>query len=308
MTKVKKIQEENTVAPVEEVMEKTIDKKEEKPQQELLYNLKIEIRPIPGRDKIREFSENLEYFSQTHTVIPYINRQTRQYETGLTQKDIEYLQSVGFNEDLSMGRRIGGEPHPLWDSPDVKVDLLNSPIFLYPYRYPLDYIKWKFLLQSEFVYGSESEMESGTKPQATHYIYDESEEVLAKATQLERQNRLRKYFLDLTVSQKRKVLYLTTGEYMENKTEDYMLVKLEEVLKGSSKLALLESFSNMSSESIDTRVYVSRAILTGVIAKKTNGLYFHTVNLGFKEAQAVEFFESPENQDMLIALINSVKK
>ncbi len=46
--------------------------------------LKIEIRPIPNRNNIKQFSENLEYFSQSNTISAFVNPVSLKYETGLT--------------------------------------------------------------------------------------------------------------------------------------------------------------------------------------------------------------------------------
>ena len=58
--------------------------------------LKIEIRPIPNRNGIKQFSENLEYFSQSHIIAPFVNPVSLKYETGLTEEDIKYLKENNF--------------------------------------------------------------------------------------------------------------------------------------------------------------------------------------------------------------------
>jgi hypothetical protein len=43
---------------------------------------------------------------------------------------------------------------------------------LYPGKNQIDFVKYKFLLVNNYIYKSEDEMRTGSKPEATHYIYD----------------------------------------------------------------------------------------------------------------------------------------
>lgn len=267
-----------------------------------LKNLKIEIRPIPGRDKIRSFSENLELFSQKHTVIPYINPSTRRYITGLTDEDKEYLESIGFNGNLSEEMVINGEPHPLWDSQNVKVDLLPTPIFLYPYRNPLDYIKWKFLLVSDYVYDSEKAMEEGGKTQATHFIYDESIELGIKATAIERRRKISEAFNKLTLDKKKNVLLVLLNEDFNNKNEDYVTIRFEDVINDYNKITALENLLDTGIEDIKLLAEIKVALRKNILRKTKQGIFLFDTNLGFSEKEVFDFITKPENQEILLKI------
>ena len=143
-------------------------------------NLKIEIRPIPNRDGIKGFSENLEYFSQAHIIAPFVNPVTLKYETGLSEEDVKYLGDNNFPYDIS-DNYVKGKAHPFWESLAIKMELKNSPIFLFPGKNLIDFVKYKYLLVNSYIYKSEEEMLTGSKPEATHYIYNESEAISLKA-------------------------------------------------------------------------------------------------------------------------------
>jgi len=151
--------------------------------------MKIEIRPIPNRNRIREFSEELEHFSQAHVLAPLVDPVTRRYVTGLSDADRKGLRDRGFPYDTD-DTYVRGVPHPFWESQLVKVELKNSPVFLFPDKSDIDFVKWKYLQKSGYVYSSEEEMNEGGKPQATHYIYDEQVSTGVRASALQRRNDL----------------------------------------------------------------------------------------------------------------------
>lgn len=268
-------------------------------------NLKIEIRPIPNRKGIREFSENLEYFSQATTIAPFVNSKTLKYETGLSEEDLKYLRKQGCPYNLDNNYKVG-EPHEFWESPLVKVELLNTPIFLYPGKSILDFIKWKYLLVNNYIYKSETEMHSGSKPQATHYIYDESEEVEIRANKLERRMKLIKGIDNMSLDKKRKVLLLIEGDDTSTKSENYLSVMFDNVLNDKAKSAELENYLTEDSKVIDTKALIITGVYKNIIIKKKTGYFYFETNLGFELDDVVEFLNKTENQELLINLKNKI--
>ena len=263
-------------------------------------DLKIEIRPIPNRGGIRKFSEELEYFSERHTIIPYVNK-SRKYVTGLNEADIKYLKSVGVKYDLD-DNYITDTPHPLWDSQEIKVDLLNTPTFLYPYRSPLDYIKWKFISVSEYVYSSESEMEEGGKPQATHYIFNEEIEDEIKAKKLLKNYNLIQTFLSFKENEKRSFLTMVFNEDFSDKSSDSLISKYEEAINDKPDLVL--KYINNSPGELSDKAFILKAIAKGIIRKNKKGLKYFDVDLGFTVEDAYNTLNTPDN----VELFNNIKE
>lgn len=262
-------------------------------------NLKIEIRPIPNRRGIREFSDNLEFFSQANIIAPFVNPQTMKYDTGLSEDDLEYLKSKKCPYNLD-DNYTPNQPHEFWESNLVKTELLNTPTFLYPGKSILDFIKWKYLLVNKYIYKSETEMLSGSKPQATHYIYDESEEVEIKASRLEHHNKLIKDVTALSLDRKRKLLLLINDENTDNKNESYITVKFDEIINNHDKRMMLESLLAEDKNIINLKAMIRKAVMQNVIRKTKQGYFYFETNLGFLEDDVVAFLDKPENQEIYL--------
>jgi hypothetical protein len=275
-------------------------------------NLKIEIRPIPkeGRD-IKQFSENLEYFSQPHTVPPLVNPVTRKYDTGLTEEDIAYLEKEGFPYDFKDDRYVPGQAHPFWESSIVKTELPNTPIFLHPGRSLIEFVKWKYLSVSPYVYASEEDLKTGTKSEATHYIYNEEVETELKASKIEERDKLMRKVSNLSLERKRNLVLILLNEVVTNKKESYITIKLDEILKDESntnnkKEKLMELLSQ-SKEDVSLLADVKLAIQKGVLRKTKAGIFYFENNLGMFEEDVVSFLKSEEGNEILISIKSKIE-
>lgn len=268
--------------------------------------LKIEIRPIPNRNDIKQFSENLEYFSQSHIIAPFVNPVSLKYETGLTEEDIKYLEEQKFPYNLS-DNYTKGVAHDFWESSMVKVELKNTPSFLFPGKSLMDFVKYKYLLVNNYIYKSEEEMKSGTKPQATHYIYNESEEIDSKAAELERKNSLITKVSELSLKRKRDIVLIIEDENTENKDENYLTVKFDMILNDKEKFSILKELLDKDIDSVAMMAEVKSAIQKNVLRKTKKGIFFFETNLGFSEEDVKEFLMNPENQEILLNIKSKIQ-
>lgn len=268
-------------------------------------NLKIEIRQIPNKKNVREFSKELEYFSQTHTVCPSVDPVTMRYKTGLSEDDIKYLNERGFPYNID-DRYYHGVPHEFWENRLIKVELRNTPIFLYPGRNLIDFIKWKYLLQSKYVYISESEIKEATKPEATHFIYNEEEEVSVKASKIAKKNELIKAVSSLSLDRKRQVVLLINNEDTSTKNESYLDVKLQEFIDSKELSKDLELILSQSKEKLDVRSTIKSAIKKNVLRKTKKGYMYFDTSIGLTEDDVVKFLEDPENQEVFLTIKSKI--
>lgn len=269
-------------------------------------DLKIEIRPVPNRNDIRKFSKDLEHFSQAHTIGAFVDPVTYKYVTGLTDKDVEYLKAQGCPYDLS-DNYVAGEPHPFWESQMAKISLTNSPQFLYPYRSILDFIKWKYLQKSAFIYQSEEQMLEGLKPTATHFIYDEREEVKIQASKIERIDAVKKKLSEMSLDRKRNILSIIENENTETKNDNYITVAFERLTKNKEKLVEIENLLLREDEDVSILADVKMAIFKDVLKKTKKGIFFFENNLGYSEEDVAEFLSDKENQEILITIQSKIK-
>lgn len=262
-------------------------------------NLKIEIRPIPNKDNIRDYSQNLEYFSQAHSISAFVDPKTLKYSTGLSEEDLEYLKENNFPYDIS-DAWVRGKAHEFWESPMTEVELTNKPMFLYPGRNTMDFIKYKFLLVNRLIYASETQMQNGGKPEATHYIYDESISNENKATKIEMKNNIIGKIKKLSLKRKRDIILILLDESTENKNENYLTVKFDDILSDSKMTLELKELLDQKDEEVSISAEIKEAIKKNVLTRKKSGIYFFETNLGFSEEDVKTSLLDPENQELYI--------
>ena len=269
-------------------------------------DLKIEIRPIPGRNGIKSFSENLEYFSQAHILAPFVNPVTRKYMTGLTPEDVKSLTDGNFPYDIDPTYRQGVS-HDFWESQIVKVELVNSPTFLYPGKNQIDFIKYKYLLVNNYIYSSENEMRTGSKPEATHYIYDESAANKIKANSLEKRNSLIKDVSELSLTRKRQIVLILLNENTDNKDEDYLTVRFEDIIKNKELSLELKVLLDKNSNDITLAADIKSAIQKNVLKRTKQGIFYFETNLGFREEDVIKTLSSSDNQEILLNIKSKIQ-
>lgn len=268
-------------------------------------DLKIEIRPIPNRNNIKQFSENLEYFSQSNIIAAFVNPVSLKYDTGLTEDDVKYLKEQGFPYDIS-DNWTRGIAHPFWESSMAKVELKNSPIFLSPGLNLIDFVKYKYLLVNNYIYKSEEEMKSGNKPEATHYIYNESEVTDMQAGVLEKRNSLIAQVTQLSLKRKRDIILIIENEDTENKNENYLTVKFDSIMNNKEKSLQLSSLLSEKTEEVSLTADIVSAIQKNVLRKTKKGIFYFETNLGFSEEDVKEFLIKDENQEILLNIKSKI--
>lgn len=268
-------------------------------------NLKIEIRPIPNRNGIKQFSENLEYFSQAHIIAPFVNPVSRKYETGLSKEDIEYLQENNFPYDIS-DTYIKGRAHEFWESPTVKVELKNTPVFLFPGENLIDFIKYKYLLKNSYIYKSEEEMLQGTKPEATHYIYNESDAINLKANKLEQKNNLVTKIGKLSLKRKRDIVLIILNENTENKDESYLTVRFDDILNNKEYTSHLKSLLDKGIDEVSLEAEIKTAIQNNTLKRTKSGIFYFETNLGFTEEDVKQTLLDPVNQELYLNIKSKI--
>lgn len=263
----------------------------------------VEVRPIEtdkwhgktGRDS----------FSQPKTIQVLYSNETGKYATGLTEEEaIKWGRETGL--DLS-DRFIPGEEHPYWSSSAAQIKLLNSTMFFNTNK-TTDKIKVRNLKASKYVANSFKEYKEGKWPDATHVIYDESEEADIKASKLEKQKRAIKLADRMTLQDKiAMILILSDGEkFVKNKTPNFIEVTLDELLEDDKKLTEFIEYASMNAEDLTIRGQVEEAIYRQLLTREGASIYYLGERIGFSKEEAIEWFRSEDNQRLKVSILEKL--
>lgn len=267
---------------------------------------RVELRPIPNKQNIRQFSPNIEFYGGRKTIGCFVNAKTHKYNTNLDEADLEYLKEQGFPFDVN-DNYIPGKPHSFWDSTTSKITLEPSVVILRPKLNPVDFVKFRYLQLSKYVYTSEAEMLEGSKPEATHYIYNEDEEIKVKASNIEQKNKLVKEVSSLSPQRQREIILIILNENTDNKDADYLAVKMDDIMRDKRYSEDLRNLLEYNKEEITLRALVRKAIQSNVLRRTKQGIYFFESNLGFDEEKVREFLSEDANQEVLISIQDKLK-
>ena len=268
-------------------------------------DLRIEIRPVPNRNNIKNFSSNLEYFSKSTIISAFVNPVTLKYETGLTEEDVQYLKDNGFPYDIS-NHWTKNVAHPFWESDVAKTELKSTPTFLHPGKNLVDFVKYKYLLKNKYIYSSEEEMMTGSKPEATHFIFNEEVATEVKAIEIEENNTILGKLSKLSNEKKKSILLIILNEDMTNKADSYLTVKFDEIMQLKElKQHLLELLSEDPKE-VAMLATVKMAMFKAVLRKTKQGIFFFDNNLGYSEKDVAKFLGDAENQEILLTIKSKI--
>ena len=150
-------------------------------------------------------------------------------------------------------------------------------------------------------------METGSKPEATHYIYDEGADNKIKATKLEKRNSLIKKIDDLSLTRKRQIILILLNENTDNKDEDYLIVRFEDIIKSKELSLELKLLLDKDSDDIALSADIKSAIQKNVLKRTKQGIFYFETNLGFTEEDVRETLSSSDNQEILLNIKSKIQ-
>ena len=267
-------------------------------------NLKIEIRPVGNHGNIEKFSKDMSFFAQPNSIPPLVDPKTLKYVTGLSKEDVKYLKDNKFPYPFENDVFVLGQANPFWDGQAVKVALSQKPTFLYPGKSIFDFIKYKWLCESPYVYKNETEMLTGNKPAATHFIYNESQEINSKAVLLEVIEGIKLDISKLSTDRKKNVIFLVTGETIGTKDAGWVAVRLDSIYSNEEEFERLKEVLAWDAETQDLRHTVKLAIAKNILLKSINGIRYYETILGHSEDEAVAVLKN--NQELLLTIKSKI--
>lgn len=261
--------------------------------------MNIEVRPI-ARDKWHE-KKGKEDFARPIKIQALVDPKTMQYSVALTEEELAEL-GKQLNQDLST--RFNNAPHPYWDSPANAVKLENFPV-RFNTSNPVDKIKVAILKASRFVANNLTEYADGLWPDATHVIFDEEDEVKAKASKVAVKTQAVLASQKLSAKRKAEIVFLMTGVLTSGKSNDYLDVKINELIEEKPDDFLVLVSKN--AEDISLEAFVNECIIKGRLKKVGHKIMYFDSILGDSVESVVEYFKKEENQELKLRLTKELK-
>lgn len=269
--------------------------------------MKVQIRPIPT--KRWHGKTGNESFTRPKVIQALVDPDSMTYATGLTE-DEEKTLGERLRVDLSKQFTID-KPHPFWDSKMGEVSLENRTM-LFDTENPLEFIRVKICKNSKYVANSMKEYEEGLFPEATHVIFDESEEVEEKASRVEIKN---KAILEVSKLSKGKkvelimVLSADGSDYLraknlKGKSDNFVTVEMDKIIEAKSADVL--RYLKMDKEDLATNALVLEALQRNVLEKVGHKIMYHESVIGQDIYDVIKYMNAPENQEFKLRILAQV--
>jgi hypothetical protein len=260
---------------------------------------KVEIRPLQIPKWHGKKGE--ESFTQPHTIEALYDHNTGGYATGLTEGEEEkYGKKLGvdlsnvFNQD---------EAHPFWCSKMARVKLENATL-VFDDTIALDFVKVKMLKASKFVANSLKEYEEGVCPEATHVIYDETEEVNDKATKVKQKRQAYALSSKLSKDNQASIVQILSGKSVRGQDQDFIDAEIGDLIEERLEDFLTEA--KRDKKDLYNKAAVLEAIHRNVLTKEGTAVFYLSDKIGYDFESAVEWFKDPQNQNLKTSILGKL--
>lgn len=261
---------------------------------------KVSVRPVPD-SKPWHGKEGKESFKRPHAIKALYDSSTGGYAVDLTSEEVkEYSKKLGV--DLTPTFRAD-EPHPFYDSTNGTIKLLNQTMFFEDTK-PLDFIKIKILKGSKYVANSLKEYQEGLFPDATHIIYDENEEVKAKATKIQLKNKCIAVAMKLSSDEKINLVQILANKSLKGRSNDFLDVEINNIIENMPDEFL--RYAKMDKEEVNIRATILQAISRDILIKEGLSIHYMGEKLANSYEDAVDFFKNPQNGEMKVRILEKL--
>lgn len=259
----------------------------------------VEVRPIERAKWHGKTGE--ESFQRPKKFQVLVDTTSMTYATGLTEEEIEVL-NKHVKHDL--GNHFNQEePHPFWDSPMALFKMENNTMF-FDISFPLNYIKIKNMKASKYIANSMAEWEQGLFPDATHVIYDESEQANILASKVQKKTQAIIGAYNMTKDRKIEVVLALDNKNLKGQSNDFIDVAIDKLIEKSPEDFL--RYSNMNPEELSNYAIVLESLQKSVLRKDGHNIMYHESILGMDELEVAKYLLNPANQELKIRLMSQI--
>lgn len=263
----------------------------------------VEVRPLP----IKKWhgKEDKESFSQPKIIEVLVNSETGKYNTGLTEAEAsEWGKQMGV--DLS-DMVIHDTPHPFWSAKPSWITLPNHTV-IFDTDKPAEAVKVKNLKASKKVANSMGAWERGEYPVATHVIFDEAEEIEAKATKVNLIQSAVEMLPKMTEEDKIAIITILSDKHksVRGQSPSFITVEIDELVHNKTKEFI--KVARMGREEVSLRAKVLELVNKNILTKEGGSYYYMGELIGMDYDDAVEWFKSPQNSKMKVLILEKLEK
>lgn len=261
----------------------------------------VEVRPLP--EKKWHGKKGKESFAQPKNVEVLYEHSTGRYATGLTPEEAnEYGKILGV--DLS-DRFDPNGPHPYWSTKPATIRLPNHTV-IFDTSKPADFVKVKNLKASKLVANSLKEWEDGKWPEASHVIFDESEEVNMKATKVALKDECILMKMKMSDEDKANMVQILSMKTIKGRSPDFIAVEIDAVIE--EKPTEFLKYAKMGREEVYIRAAVLECIHKNILTKESGAIYYMGELIAYDYEEAIGWFKSPQNNKMKVAILEKLTK
>jgi hypothetical protein len=263
--------------------------------------MKVEVRPL----SVEKWhgKKGQESFSRPQKFNPLVDSRNMKYASGLSPAEEEKYGKL-LDQDLT-SHYIPGKEHPFWDSPLMAIKLENATMF-FDTNIPLDYIKIKAIKACKFVANSMKEYHEGLTPEATHVVFDESEEVEEKASRVALEQKAIVEQSQLTKTRKLQIILILSGKDLKNQSDDFVTVALSDLIKEDPAEVL--RYIQQDKTQVLNHALVIECVQKGILRKDGHKMMYMSSVIGNDELDAAEYLMADENNELKVRLMKAVNE
>lgn len=261
----------------------------------------VEVRPLP-RTKWHG-KKNKESFSQPKAVEVLYNSETGKYDTGLTPEE-----AAKFGKELGIDLSDNFNPneaHPYWSTKASWVVLKNQTM-LFDTNKVLELIKIKNMRASKLVANSMREWEENKWPDATHVIFDENEEVDARATKGQLKRKAMIAADKMSIEDKISMVQILSSKSVRGRSPNHVEVEIDDLIE--TKPSEFLRFLEMGKEEVYARAAVLECLYKNILTKEGSAVYYMGELIGIDTDAAVDWFKNPQNSKIKVAILEKLNK
>jgi len=231
--------------------------------------------------------------SNTATVLSVQrDRNTGIMNTGLTPEDEARLEKA-----IGLTAGTLAKTSNYWDQDKFNIRFPKEGLTLYPKDRAMDELKWRVLLEHQWVANSEKEKHSW--PFAWYVMTSEEEQVRETNKAVNTKAEAFKLFLDMSEQSLKDFLVAYGKNPGTNVSLDFIKAQVGKVVDTDPQIFL----DLVKASDYKYKIFLRKLVDKGIV-RESGGKYTLIGGevLGFSFDQAIDFLQKPENQDTLVSL------